>query len=96
MPYAKILIAPKTEADVAEFSVDKNDIAPIVANGLAAGETIAVEVYTAADTWMQYKLEGVEIVLSADDNKLGFDVPGRYRLNKPVTASAVGVLRDAS
>jgi hypothetical protein len=96
MPYAKILIAPKTEADVAEFSVDKNDIAPIVANGLAAGETIAVEVYTAAETWMQYKIGGTAIGLTADDNKIGFDIPGRYRLNKPVTADAVGVLRDAS
>jgi hypothetical protein len=93
---AETLIAPTTEAAAVELFVHHGFIVPIVANDLGAGETIAVEIYTAANTWEQYKKGGTAVGLSADNNKLGFDIPGKYRLNKPVTVAAVGVLRDRS
>jgi hypothetical protein len=92
---AETLIAATTEAAVAEFFVHHNFIVPIVANNLGASEVIAVEVYT-LNGWAQYKSNGLSVGLSANTNKIGFDIPGRYRLNKPVTVAAVGVLRDMS
>jgi hypothetical protein len=93
---AKILLEPTTDADTTvEFTVLRGQVIPVVAYGLGASETIAIEIYTPSG-YVAYKANGVSIGMSADINKIGFDIPGRYRLNKPITAAPVGVLRDVS
>lgn len=95
MSEAEILINPTTAAVVSKvLFVSNGEVIPVTANGLGATETIAIEVYSAADTWITYKIGGISVGLTANDNKIGIDIPGRYRLNKPVTLAAVGVLRD--
>jgi hypothetical protein len=88
-----ILIAATTEAATYNLFVPQGMVVPVTAYGLAGVETIAVEVYTPSG-YVQYKVGGVSIEFSVDDNKIAFDIPGRYQLNKGVTAGAVGVLRD--
>jgi hypothetical protein len=90
---AEILIAATTEAATYNLFVPQGLIVTITAYGLAGAETIAVEIYTPAG-YVQYKTGGTSVALSVDDNSIGFDIPGRYRLNKGVTAGAAGVLRD--
>jgi hypothetical protein len=90
---ASVLIAAATAADTAELFVPEGVTIPITAYGLAGAEVVAVEVYTPSG-YVQYKVGGVSIELSVDDNKIGFDIPGRYRLSKGITAGAAGVLRD--
>jgi hypothetical protein len=89
------LIAAKTAAETQEFEVPQGFIASLCVNDMGVGEAIAVEIYT-LNGWQQYYAQGTAIELSADTNKIGFDIPGRYRLNKPVTVAAVGVLRELS
>jgi hypothetical protein len=92
--YASEIIMPAaTAADTVELFVPQGMVVPITAYGLAGAEVVAVEIYTPAG-YVQYKVGGVSVELSVDDNKIGFDIPGRYRLNKGVTAGAAGVLRD--
>jgi hypothetical protein len=89
-----VLIAPTTDADTALLYVPRGMVVPVTVNDLGASEVIAVEIDT-PNGWQQYKSKGVSIQLSASQNKLGFDIPGRYRLNKPETVAAVGILREA-
>jgi hypothetical protein len=90
---ASVLIAADTAAATAELFVPQGVTIPVTAYGLAGAEVVAVEVYTPSG-YVQYKVGGVSVELSVDDNKIGFDIPGRYRLSKGVTAGAAGVLRD--
>jgi hypothetical protein len=90
---AEIIMAAATAADTVELFVPQGLNVPITAYGLAGAETIAVEVYTPTG-YVQYAIGGTDIKLSVTNNKLDFDIPGRYRLNKGVTAGAAGVLRD--
>jgi hypothetical protein len=90
---AEVLIAAATAADTAELFVPQGMSIPITAFGLAGAETIAVEVYTPSG-YVQYVTGGTSVSLSVTNNKIAFDIPGRYRLNKGVTAGAAGVLRD--
>jgi hypothetical protein len=90
---SEVIMTATTAADTAELFVPQGMVVPITAYGLAGVETIAVEVYTPSG-YVQYKVGGVSIEFSVDDNKIAFDIPGRYQLNKGVTAGAVGVLRD--
>jgi hypothetical protein len=90
---ASVLIAADTAAATAELFVPQGVTIPVTAYGLAGVEVVAVEVYTPSG-YVQYKVGGVSVELSVDDNKIGFDIPGRYRLNKGITAGAAGVLRD--
>jgi hypothetical protein len=88
-----ILIAADTAAATYELFVPQGMIVPVTAYGLAGAEVVAVEVYTPSG-YVQYKVGGVSVEFSVDDNKIAFDIPGRYRLSKGVTAGAAGVLRD--
>jgi hypothetical protein len=90
---SEILITAKTAAETVELFVPQGMTVPVTAYGLAGVEVIAVEVYTPSG-YVQYKVGGVSVEFSVDDNKIGFDIPGRYRLNKGITAGAAGVLRD--
>ena len=95
MSQAEIFIEPATAAATHEFFVGGGEIVPLAASGLSAGESIAVECMTPSG-FVQYVSNGVNVALSPSTNKLGVDIPGRYRLNKGVTVTAAGVLRDAS
>jgi hypothetical protein len=90
---SSVLIAAATGAATAELFVPQGMTIPVTAYGLAGVEVIAVEVYTPSG-YVQYKVGGVSVEFSVDDNKIAFDIPGRYRLSKGVTAGAAGVLRD--
>jgi hypothetical protein len=90
---AEVLIAATTEAATYELFVPQGLNIPITAYGLAGAETVAVEVYTPSG-YVQYTLSSTDIKLSATNNKLDFDIPGRYRLSKGITAGAAGVMRD--
>jgi hypothetical protein len=90
---SEVLIAADTAAATYELFVPQGVTIPVTAYGLAGVEIVAVEVYTPSG-YVQYKVGGVSVELSVDDNKIGFDIPGRYRLNKGITAGAAGVLRD--
>lgn len=95
MPQAEMLIEPSTAAAAAEIFVGTGDVVPLAASGLAGGELIAIECMTPTG-YAQYVTNGTSVALSTTSNKIAIDIPGRYRINKPVTASAAGVLRDAS
>jgi hypothetical protein len=90
---SSVLIAATTDAATYNLFVPQGLSVPITAYGLAGAEVVAVEIYTPAG-YVQYKLGGVSVEFSVDDNKIAFDIPGRYRLSKGVTAGAAGVLRD--
>lgn len=95
MAQAEILIDPTTAAVLREIFVAAGDVVPLSTSGLATGEVIAIECMTPAG-YAQYVASGTSIQLSTTMNKIAIDVPGRYRVNKPTTASAAGVLRDAA
>lgn len=94
MSNAEILISPTTEAITATFSIANGFDVPVTVNDLSGSEVIAVEIDT-PNGWQQYRINGVSVSFSARTNKIAFDIPGRYRLNKPATIAAVGVLREA-
>lgn len=66
----------------------------IVAAGLSGAEKIDVEVEYANGSYIDiYDSDGNQIVLTATNNILTIKSFGRYRLVKPVTSSAVTVVK---
>lgn len=91
-----VLLDPTTAASTVTIMVPNGVVVPIIIAGLAGTETVPVEVYTASGTWIQYKSNSIAVAFSVNDNVIGFDIPGQYRLNKPITASSVGIIRAIS
>lgn len=91
-----ILLAPTTAASTVDIMVPNGVIVPIIVDGLSGTETIAVQVYTSSGSWVQYKSNSISVAFSVNDNVIGFNIPGQYRLSKPTTAAAVGIMRAVS
>lgn len=100
----KVLLAPTVDAETAEFdailhrtefqSVDgKADraVTLFISGDIGAAEDIVVE-YKDGNTWRQCTVEGSDLALNEDNTLLAIYAPGKFRVNKPVTADPVGVL----
>ncbi len=61
--------------------------------GTLTTEEITLE-YHNGDAWVGMKIEGEDVTLTADTNILTVYGPMTFRVNKPVTANAVGVARS--
>jgi hypothetical protein len=104
MTQAKVLLAPTTAAATAEFdaithSIEFNSVdgkadravSLFVSGDIGAAEDIAIE-YRDGSTWRQCTIEGDDVLLNEGNNIVSLYSPGNFRVNKPITANAVGVL----
>jgi len=94
---SELLIPAQTAAVNADFNVDSSTHMPpctLIANGLGAAESVAVQV--SGDDGVTYAAAfdystGTAIVLDSTHNTVRLDSPGKYRVVKPTTAAAVGL-----
>ena len=100
----KLLLAPGTGAATAEFdailhrtefqSVDgraDRAVTLFISGDIGAAEDIVVE-YKDGNTWRDCVVDGNTLALNEDNTILAIYAPGKFRVNKPVTVNAVGVL----
>jgi len=88
-----ILIAPTTAAVTSEpFTANLNNVG-LVANGLAAGETVKVQVYDATvSNYVDVKIAGAVPQADVNNNLITiYQDAFSYRVVKSATANPVGV-----
>lgn len=87
------LITAATGAATKQFVLTIDDLpANVVATGLAAGESVALDVSvdSGANFVTAYQ-GGSAVTLTSTDNTKSVNAPGVFRANKGITAGAVGV-----
>jgi hypothetical protein len=83
-------ISGAKETDSFTFSDAQNYCSTLFVSGLQGTETIPLQfTLDNGTTWTNVKCSGTSIELSISNNTLVLNVPGRYRLNKSVTAGPV-------
>lgn len=90
---ATTLITAATAAATKRFVLTLEDVpATITATGLAAGESIALDISidSGANFITAYQ-GGTAVTLTSTDNVKSINAPGVFRANKGITAGAVGV-----
>ncbi len=87
------LITAATAAATKRFNLTLDDVpATIIATGLAAGETVALDMSIDSGTnFVTVYQGGSAVTLTSTDNVKSVNSPGVYRANKGLTAGAVGV-----
>lgn len=90
---ASTLIAAATGAATGGFVLTIDDLpADVVASGLAAGESVSLDVSIDKGTnYISAYQGGSQVTLTSTDNVKTVNAPGYFRANKGITAGAVGV-----
>lgn len=90
------VVAAQTAADSSfEFRVKQGACVSVSAYGLGVGEAVDIELKT-GESWIDcYDADGTQTQITPARNPVPIDVPGHYRLNKPLTAGAVSLHLDA-
>jgi hypothetical protein len=75
------------------FSDAQNACSTLFATGLTGTETVPLQfTVNNGQTWTDVKSNGSSVELSVSNNAMVLNVPGRYRLNKGVTAGNVSIV----
>jgi hypothetical protein len=86
------LAATVNEVTSEELVLMSGETVQVSTRGLAARESIAVEIYQGNGFYQL--MMGVAVELTARTNTAILSGPGQFRFNKPVTAAAVGLYID--
>lgn len=94
----RTLIAPTTSSTIVSIPLSKtypNSLNPLPATisafGLGVGETIKIEMGNGLGTWVDYIVNGTQVVLTNANDNFTLYAPVFLRINKPTTASPVDV-----
>ncbi len=90
-----VVLEPTTATGLSDSFMLYNDNTnvTITCDGLNGGEIAGLEYYDAiAESWKPYNVDGIQKRFSVSNNKIViYDEFGTYRINKGITAQAVGV-----
>ena len=95
-----ILLAKASGAATATFEVRKDTqlgkgslpVTLFLIGTVATGKTVTLEYNSEGTTWVQCKVDGVNIALDANTNIRTLHGPGTYRVSRAADAGDVGVL----
>jgi len=74
------------------FNVSENNPATVIVTGLAAAETVDLQITPdAGATWVNVDVDGTQVQFVGSPSEVTKTItsPGTYRLNKPLEAAAV-------
>ena len=95
-----ILLAKASGLATAEFEVRKDaqlgkgslPVTLFLVGSVESGKAVTVEYNSEGTTWVQCKVDGVNITLDANTNIRTLYGPGTYRVSRAADAGTVGVL----